>query len=84
MLENGRVMPEPAGGQSIKWIPQTPTFKFYNLPAQFKGPAGKAKAFSVDLEVLYGYGEAGYVGAPAVLLMCSRTVDSTHGKHPFY
>ena len=53
-------MPEPAGGQTIKWIPQTPTFKFYNLPAQFKGPAGKAKAFSVDLEVLYGYGEAGY------------------------
>ena len=60
VLENGRVMPEPEGGQVIKWIPQTPAFKFYNVPAQFKGPAGKAKAFSVDLEVLYGYGEAGY------------------------
>jgi len=53
-------MPEPAGGQVIKWIPQTPTFKFYNVPAKFSGPAGTAKAFVVDLEVLYDYGEAGY------------------------
>ena len=53
-------MPEPAGGQVIKWVPQTPTVKFHNVPAKFTGPAGKAKAFSVDLEVLYDYGEAGY------------------------
>ena len=30
------------------------------MPALFKAPAGKAKAFSVDVEVLYDYGEAGY------------------------
>ena len=53
-------MPEPEGGQVIKWTPQTPAFKFLKVPAQFVGPAGKAKAFSVDLEVLYDYGEAGY------------------------
>ena len=60
VLENGRVMPEPTNGQVIKWIPQTPACKFNNVPAKFSGPAGKAKAFSVDLEVLYDYGEAGY------------------------
>ena len=60
VLENGRMMPEPEGGQVIKWTPQTPAFKFYNVPVQFKGPHSKAKAFSVDLEVLYDYGEAGY------------------------
>ena len=60
VLENGRLMPEPPGGQVIKWIPQTPAFKFYNVPAKFTGSAGKAKAFVVDLEVLYDYGEAGY------------------------
>jgi len=60
VLENGRLMPEPSGGQVIKWIPQTPAFKFYNVPSQFNGPHSKAKAFSVDLEVLYDYGEAGY------------------------
>ena len=30
------------------------------MPAQFAGPAGKPTVFSVDLEVLYDYGEAGY------------------------
>ena len=53
-------MPEPEGGQVIKWVPQTPAFKFLNVPAQFSAPAGKAKTFVVDLEVLYDYGEAGY------------------------
>jgi len=53
-------MPEPSGGQVIKWIPQTPSVKFGSLLNPLIVPAGKAKAFSVDLEVLYGYGEAGY------------------------
>lgn len=63
-------MPEPTGGQIIKWTPQKPSLKFGSMPNQLAGPSGKAKVYSVDLSVLYGYGEAGYVGAPAVLLMC--------------
>ena len=60
VLENGRLMPEPSGGQTINWTPQKPDFKFDNVPALFKGPAGKAKEFTVALSVIYGYGEAGY------------------------
>jgi len=67
VLENGRAMPEPEGGQVIKWVPQTPTFKFGNVPALFKAPAGKAKAFSVDVEVLYA------TARPATRTSSSRT-----------
>ena len=53
-------MPEPTGGQVIKWTPQKPSLKFGSFKNPFTGPAGKAKPYSVDFSVLYGYGEAGY------------------------
>ena len=60
VFENGRAMPEPTGGQVVNWTPQAPDFKFVNVPNPFKGPAGKAKEFSVAMSVINGYGEAGY------------------------
>jgi len=53
-------MPEPSGGQVIKWTPQKPSLAFGKLEDPLPCPPGKAKQWFVDINVLYGYGEAGY------------------------
>ena len=50
-------MPEPTGGQVIKWTPQKPSLTFGKLADPLPMPPGKAKEFFVDLTVLYGYGD---------------------------
>jgi len=60
VLENSRSMPAPSGGQVVKWTPEIPSLKFGANPLSVSGGAGKANTFSVDLSVLYAYGEDGY------------------------
>jgi len=60
VLENSRSMPAPSGGQVVKWTPEIPSLKFGTNPLSISGEAGKANKFSVDLSVLYAYGEVGY------------------------
>lgn len=60
VLENGRLMPAPIGGQVINWVPQTPTFKFTaGNDQKLSGGPGKKKAFAIALDLHYDYGEAG-------------------------
>jgi len=60
VLENGRTMAAPSGGQVIKWTPEIPSLKFADNSRLTSGEAGKAVPVSVDLSIQYEYGEAGY------------------------